>query len=330
MHKNMLLAGLALSTISFTTSAYALDKNDGGQKNENGKSAERKGGSGDARGRSDKAENKGQSYSAQMAGEKSNADRKDTNLGGKWSSQGNESSRKDWKNDRKADKKDKVDLARGEIERGDDYRMRSVNNGRYSWRAPTYEGCPPGLAKKNNGCLPPGQARKIGRYDDQQSRWFRYSNWFSENRNSDWRYDRGFAYRIDPATNLAQSITPLLGGALFGGNMWPRGYTDYDTTPYYSRYYGAGENQSIRYADGAVFRVDPETQMINSVVGLLTGDRWNVGAPAPQGYDLYNVPANYRDQYADSSASAYRYNDGRVYEVDPTTLIVRKIIDLVL
>lgn len=32
-------------------------------------------------------------------------------------------------------------------------------------------GCPPGLAKKNNGCLPPGQAKKIGdRYDDSYGR----------------------------------------------------------------------------------------------------------------------------------------------------------------
>ncbi len=27
--------------------------------------------------------------------------------------------------------------------------------------------CPPGLAKKNNGCLPPGQAKKAGRFNDR-------------------------------------------------------------------------------------------------------------------------------------------------------------------
>ncbi len=27
--------------------------------------------------------------------------------------------------------------------------------------ADSYKGCPPGLAKKQNGCLPPGQAKKI-------------------------------------------------------------------------------------------------------------------------------------------------------------------------
>ena len=28
---------------------------------------------------------------------------------------------------------------------------------------PQSYGCPPGLAKKNNGCLPPGQAKKLAR-----------------------------------------------------------------------------------------------------------------------------------------------------------------------
>jgi hypothetical protein len=329
MRNSIFLTGVASLILPLAVPVQALEKG-GGQKSDNGKSAERKGGSGDANGRANKSEGKAQSHSSHLASDRSNAGHKEAKFKAKLPSQGGNASRNDWKNDRKADKNDGVNLTRREFDRGDNFRMRSISNGRYSWRPPTYQGCPPGLAKKNNGCLPPGQARKIGRFDDQQSRWFRYSNWYSENRSGDWRYDRGFVYRIDPATNLAQLITPLLGGALFGGNIWPQGYTDYDATPYYSLYYGAGVNQSIRYADGAVFRVDPKTQVISSVVGLLTGDNWNVGSPAPQGYDLYNVPAIYRDQYADSDTSAYRYNDGRVYEVDPTTLIVRKIIDLVL
>ena len=69
--------------------------------------------------------------------------------------------------------------------------------------------------------------------------------------------------------------------------------------------------------------------MIDSIAGLLTGDNWNVGSPAPQGYELYNVPYDYRDRYADSASSAYRYNDGYVYEMDPTTRLVRQVIELV-
>jgi hypothetical protein len=45
-------------------------------------------------------------------------------------------------------------------------------------------GCPPGLAKKNNGCLPPGQAKKNGRFND------RYNN-------GRFQTDQRFIYRQD-------------------------------------------------------------------------------------------------------------------------------------
>ncbi|WP_373489991.1 hypothetical protein [Parasphingorhabdus sp.] len=207
--------------------------------------------------------------------------------------------------------------------------MRSLKDGRYVWREPGFQGCPPGLAKKGNGCLPPGQARKLGGIDDRGTRWLRYANWFGGNRGGDWRYDRGYAYRVDPVTGLVGGIVPLLGGALFGGNTWPQSYTNYKVPSYYERYYGSGITDSVRYADGAIFRVDPETRMIGSIAGLLTGDNWNVGSPAPKGYELYNVPYNYRDRYADTRASSYRYNDGYVYEIDPTTRLVRQVIELI-
>src|SRR3546814_13270389 len=68
---------------------------------------------------------------------------------------------------------------------------------------------------------------------------------FGGNRSDDWRYDQGFAYRIDPATGLVRGIVPLLGGALFSGNTWPQSFTDYRVSPYYERYYGSGLNGEI-------------------------------------------------------------------------------------
>ena len=159
--------------------------------------------------------------------------------------------------------------------------MRSFENGRYTRRESSFQGCPPGLAKKNNGCLPPGQARKLGGANDRGTGWLQYANWFGGNRGDDWRYDRGYAFRVDPATGLARSIMPLVGGALFSGNPWPQNYTDYKVSP------------------------------------------------APKGYELYNVPAGYRSQYADSGSNSYRYNDGYVYEIDPTTQLVRQVIELI-
>lgn len=329
MRNILLLAGIAAVSLPFSSPASAQDKGQKGKSGEQSKSSQGNGGDRKSGGGNknvgpqiERAQGNSKQLSrsdgkAEKAGRARLGPPVENFAGGKH------------KNERKAEKSGLVDIARREVKRDDNPRLRSFENGRYAWREPSFQGCPPGLAKKNNGCLPPGQARKLVGLNDQQIRWSRYSNWFSQNQSSDWYYDQGYAYRINPSSNLAQSIIPLLGGALFGGNAWPQGYTDYQVSPYHERFFGAGENNAVRYADGAVFGVDPKTQMIGSIIGLLTGDNWNVGSPAPQGYDLYNVPSNYRDQYVDSENSAYRYNDGYVYEVDPTTQIVRKIIELV-
>ena len=329
MRNLILLAGIAALSLPLSSPASAQDKGQKGKGGEQSKSSQGNGGdrksSGDNKNSGPSIE-RDQGNSKQFArsnGKADKADRQQTGAPVENFARGNR------KNERQAEKSGLVDIARREVRRDDSPRTRSFENGRYAWREPSFEGCPPGLAKKNNGCLPPSQARKVVGLSDQQLSWSRYSSWFSQGQSSDWRYDQGYAYRVNPTSNLVQSVIPLLGGALFGGNAWPQGYTDYQVSPYHERFFGADQNIAVRYADGAMFGVDPKTQMIGSIIGLLTGDNWNVGSPAPQGYDLYNVPSNYRDQYADSANSAYRYNDGYVYEVDPTTQIVRKILELV-
>lgn len=77
--------------------------------------------------------------------------------------------------------------------------------------------CPPGLAKKNNGCLPPGQAKKL--YNRGQ-RWpGSYGQAWTYNQVPlDWRnqyrldpYDRyyygdGYLYAVDPKTQLISEV----------------------------------------------------------------------------------------------------------------------------
>tara|TARA_R110000868_G_scaffold77723_3_gene222410 strand:- start:13100 stop:14092 length:993 start_codon:yes stop_codon:yes gene_type:complete len=330
MRNNIFLAGIAILSLPLSMSAHAQDKGNNGQGGQKIKAVQGNGSGDKAVGRSNTA-NKA---SKNLSGPTSQNDR----AGGNSQANNREKialpdGRKnpaDRKIDRPGQKTVEKNNARGKIKAFDHARMRSVENGRYVWREPSFQGCPPGLAKKGNGCLPPGQARKLSAFNDPQSRWLRYASWFSGDRSGDWRYDQRYAYRIDPATGLARTIVPLLGGALSSGSAWPQSYSDYQVNPYYQRYYGSGANDNVRYADGAIFRVNPENQMIDSIAGLLTGDDWNVGSPAPQGYDLYNIPYNYRDRYAESSSSLYRYNDGYVYEIDPTTQIVRKIIEMVL
>ena len=330
MRINIFIAGIAILGLPLSLPVSAQDKGQNGKGGEKSKSDQGNGGGRriDASNKSagkerDRAQDNGQE-SARSNGKVNKPDRD------KLSSPVSANARVDRKIDRQKQKAGVVNIERGQIDRNENSRTRVFENGRYASREPSFQGCPPGLAKKGNGCLPPGQARKLAAFNEEQVQWHRYSSWFSANQGDEWRYDQGYAYRINPSTSLVQSILPLLGGALFGGNAWPQGYTDYEISPYYERFYGMGDSNAVRYADGAMFSVDPQSQMIGSIVGLLTGDDWRVGSLAPEGYDLYNVPSNYRDQYTDSDASSYRYNDGYIYEVDPTTQIVRKIIELVL
>ena len=87
--------------------------------------------------------------------------------------------------------------------------------------AASARGCPPGLAKKRNGCLPPGQAKKL--YDVGH------------------RFDRDF-----------------------------RGYTSYDRIPYdVRRRYDLDPRGRYVYDDNYVYRVDPTTLIVREVLNAI-------------------------------------------------------------
>ncbi len=183
--------------------------------------------------------------------------------------------------------------------------------------------CPPGLAKRNNRCLPPGQAMRLYRSDD---RWGRYMAVDPRYRTGNWFYYDGYAY----SSSRGMNFIPLVGGALFIGTLWPRAYDSYSVPDYYSNYYGYDNDYQYYYADRTIFGVNPETQAIMGIAALLTGNDINVGRPMPTGYDVYNVPYAYRDRYHDSVREHYRYSDGYIYRIDPTTRLVAAVIELVL
>lgn len=184
-------------------------------------------------------------------------------------------------------------------------------------------GCPPGLARKDNGCLPPGQARHIA------NDYARYDYLWNRTNDADrYRYENGYLYRLNPQGGVLGYL-PALGGALAPGAVWPSQYGYQPVTPYYGDYFRLGDRANYRYADGVLYGVDPQTQAISRVAALLTGQQWNVGQTMPAGYDVYNVPYAYRDRYYDTPQSLYRYNDGYVYQVDPTTQLVKAVIQLV-
>ena len=212
------------------------------------------------------------------------------------------------------------------FDRRDDRRYDRRDGDRYvDYRRADYgliDGCPPGLAKKNNGCQPPGQAKQNNDY--YRGDWWGYDRY----RNDRFTYRDGYLLRFGNGGNLL-SYLPLLGGALSPGNVWPSYYSPVAVPSYYDDYYDLGGPRSYRYADNVLYRVDPETAAITSIAALLTGDDFTVGQPMPRGYDVYNVPYSYRDRYYDTPQSNYRYSDGYIYQVDPETRLVAAAIELI-
>ena len=192
------------------------------------------------------------------------------------------------------------------------------------------DGCPPGLAKKRNGCNPPGQVKD--RYQrspygyNYRPSLFGLSNY---DRRGDYYYQDGYLVRYGDGGGISNWL-PLLGGALGVGNVWPSSYQSYRVPDYYVDYYDLGGSDRYRYADNVIYRVNPEDTAITSIAALITGDQFTIGQPMPRGYDVYNVPYTYRDRYYDTPDHMYRYSDGYIYQIDPETRLVAAAIDLLI
>ena len=149
---------------------------------------------------------------------------------------------------------------------------------------------------------------------------------FFRDRNDDYfRYANGYVYEIDRDTGLIENMTPLLDRGYGMGQMLPASYGAYNVPYQYRPMYYDTPNMHYRYAPGAIYQVDPTTQLITAVASLLAPGL-AVGQPLPSAYSAYNVPLGYRDMYYDTPDAWYRYNNGNIYQIDPTTQLVTALI----
>ena len=202
-------------------------------------------------------------------------------------------------------------------------------------------GCPPGLARQNAFCMPPGQLRKaqligqrlaIARLGYNIPERYRYR--FVDDDRFFYRYaNDGTIYRFDRATGLVSWVIPLRSTGLFLGEPLPLGYDVYNVPFAYRRFYPDTSDYLYRYDGNAIYRVNVESMLVDSIVALLTGGPsglggLGIGDRLPLGYDVYNVPLDYRDTYYDTDDWMYRYADGSIYQVDPETRLIEAVISL--
>ena len=199
------------------------------------------------------------------------------------------------------------------------------------------DGCPPGLAKKGNGCLPPGQARKyVGTPLNAALRantlGWPYREWYRDDDRYMYRFDNDYIYRVNRGDGLIAGLFPYANRDYYYypmGVQYPVDYNYYNVPYQYQSYYPDNGDYWYRYGDGAIYQVNPGTGLIQGIAALLTGVPLGVGQPLPPSYGVYNVPFDYRAQYSDTPNDWYRYNDGYIYRVDPATQLITAVISAI-
>lgn len=118
-------------------------------------------------------------------------------------------------------------------------------------------GCPPGLAKKGNGCQPPGQAKKqpyYGGYDrDRRDHDRDYVRRDYDRRDDDRAYNNGYE----------DGYVDALRGYRIGDYI----RSDYVVLDRPSLY-GLDPGSTYYRANGGIYQVDRQTQQILGIIGL--------------------------------------------------------------
>lgn len=211
--------------------------------------------------------------------------------------------------------------------------VRGFNGDRFVSNRGLIEGCPPGLWKKNNGCMPPGQLKNslLGRVIPTAYRNgivpLGLRDLYGDTPDYYYRYGDGYMYRVNRSNSLIESLLPLLGGGYSAGQMFPTSYMNSYVPNYYQGFYPDTSNNYYRYANGNVYGIDPYSGMIDNVIPMYANG-YGYGQMLPASYSYYNVPSQYRDMYYDTSDYSYRYAPGAIYQVDRNSSLITAVASL--
>jgi hypothetical protein len=139
------------------------------------------------------------------------------------------------------------------------------------------------------------------------------------------RYYYGVVYQVDCDDGYVENVIPMYAGGYGVGQLLPSAYIYYNVPTQYRSLYYDTPDYGYWYSPGAIYQYDQRSSMITSVASLLSPG-FTVGQALPVGYNVYNVPYDYRATYYDTPDAWYRYNNGYIYQVDPVTQVVTAIV----
>jgi hypothetical protein len=139
------------------------------------------------------------------------------------------------------------------------------------------------------------------------------------------RYAYGVVYQVDCYTGMVVNVIPTYAGGYGVGQLLPSAYSYYNVPMQYRSLYYPTADYSYWYAPGAIYQYDTSSSLITSVAALMSPG-FTIGQPLPVGYGIYNVPTAYRSTYYDTPTAWYRYNNGYIYQVDPSTMLVTAMV----
>jgi hypothetical protein len=139
------------------------------------------------------------------------------------------------------------------------------------------------------------------------------------------RYANGVVYQVDCLTGMIENVVPLYASGYGVGQLLPSSYAYYNVPMQYRSLYYDTPDYGYWYAPGAIYQYDRGSSLITSVAALMSPG-FTIGQPLPAGYGMYNVPMAYRATYYDTPNAWYRYNNGYIYQIDPTTQLVSAIV----
>ena len=158
-----------------------------------------------------------------------------------------------------------------------------------------------------------------------------YRQWYRDTDDFYYRNDADHIYRVRREGGLIDALFPSSDRDYYYypvGMNYPSDYNYYNVPNQYSSYYPDNGDYSYRYGDGAIYQVNQSNGLIQGISALLAGDL-SVGQRLPSNYGAYNLPMDYRDRYYDTNQDMYRYNDGYIYRVDPTTQLITAVINAI-